>query len=135
MGNLDLKITIIFILSISTKQVKEQRMEISVITNQFRFLHSYQRYSVEMDNLISQTTRIPNYPSRPNKRKRSAWRDLFQTYKSYFPTKKPPSSHLVVYFVYYPLQVRDCHSVVCHWDIFFFALFHPIHHTCAVKHT
>lgn len=74
-------------------------------------------------------------PSRPNERKRNAWRDLFQTYKSYFPTKKPPSSHLVVYFVDYPLQVRDCHSVVCHWDIFFFAFFYPIHHTCAVKHT
>ena len=62
MGNLDLKITIIFILSISTKQSKSQRMEISVITNQFRFLHSYQRYSVEMESQISQTTRIFTSP-------------------------------------------------------------------------
>lgn len=92
-------------------------------------------FSVEMDILGLQISIIQTPPSRPSKRKRSAWRDLFQTYKSYFPTKKPPSSHLVVYFVDYPLQVRDCHSVVCHWDIFFFAFFYSIHDAGAVKHT
>ena len=77
MGNLDLKITIIFILSISTKQSKSQRMEISVITNQFRFLRSKSKiFRSKWEFWDYKSLDYIHHPYRPNERKRNAWRYL-----------------------------------------------------------